>query len=59
MQPAGALYFAFADSWNHTNRIYCNVGIRVMSVFMHITELYMRGFKYNTCMYCYDLFCCI
>lgn len=30
------------------SRIYSSAGIRAMTVFMHIMEFYMMGFRYNT-----------
>lgn len=48
VQAVGPLYFALVDSRRQTNKILCNAGIRAMSVYFQIMEIFMMGFRYNT-----------
>ncbi|KAF8696655.1 hypothetical protein HU200_036275 [Digitaria exilis] len=47
-EAVGPLYFALVDSRRQTNKILCNTGIRAMSVYFQIMEIFMMGFRYNT-----------
>nr|CAB3473327.1 unnamed protein product [Digitaria exilis] len=47
-EAVGPLYFALVDSRRQTNKILCNAGIRAMSVYFQIMEIFMMGFRYNT-----------
>lgn len=48
LKAAGPLYFALADSHNHTSRFCSTAAIWLIYVFKSIIEPYLRGFSYNT-----------